>query len=185
MTWKSLVLPLIRTECCHLCGLKTYTNFTRSTAEEHTTPAYVSPTFVKHTRWMYSRNFHIYGVRRVLHQTSRFVRMFLIHAATLSENNRHSFDTFGSKCTSLEMLRRIHMPSNRSISLFGYPTASESGPCPWDSWNGITVTRFRDAVERERGRGARKFGRFHESQMRDEMTLNSRTFARTTSERAT
>lgn len=61
------------------------------------------------------------------------------------------------------------------FSLFGYPTASEFGPSPWDSWNGITVARFRDA-----GGGTWKFGRFHESQMRDEMTLNSRTFARIT-----
>lgn len=37
------------------------------------------------------------------------------------------------------------------------------------------MARFRDA-----GGGTRKFGRFHESQMRDEMTLNSRTFARIT-----
>jgi len=130
---------------------------------------------------MYSRNFHIYGVQRMLYQTSRFDQMFLIHAITLNENNRHSF---GLKCTGLEIHRRIHVSSNRSISLFGYPTASESRPCPWDSWNGITVARIRNATgQRGRGRGW-KFGRFHESQMRNEMTLNSWTFARTTNERA-
>jgi len=82
----------------------------------------------------------------MLYQTSCFGRMFLIHAVTLNENNRHSFDEFGLKCTSREIHRRIHMTSNRSISLFGYPTASESGSCPWDSWNGITVARFRDRI---------------------------------------
>jgi len=115
----------------------------------------------------------------MLYQTSRFVAdVSNTREKTLNENNRHSFDAFGLKSTSLEIHMHI-VPSDRSISLFGYPTASEFRPCPWDSWNGIMVTRFWD-----RGMEGQKFGRFHESQMRDEMTLNSRTFARTTSERA-
>lgn len=57
---KITCLPLIRAECSTIfVVLKRNANFTRST-ESRQSPAYVSPTFVKHTRWMYSRNFHIY-----------------------------------------------------------------------------------------------------------------------------
>jgi len=82
---------------------------------------------------MYSRNFHIYGMRRMLYQTSRFVAdVSNTCEKTLNENNRHSFDAFGLKSTSLEIHMHTHVPSDRSISLFGYPTASEFGPCPWE-----------------------------------------------------
>lgn len=86
---------------------------------------------------------------------------------TLNENNwyffRYTWEARNMQFRSTEM----HM--DRSISLFIRQLRNSSRAYGTAEMGSLS----------RHGRGTRKFGRFHESQMRDEMTLNSRTFART------